>query len=160
MTTRTVKMFGLAYGSTPAEIAVTLDGESIYTGTVTTSDAVLPMTYENLVDTTIELCNFEIPVDFEGTKSMTCSVTNGTVIFAQINTNYCLIGNSVGSGPDVYHSTNSTGDARSNVSIDGVIQQVEHDELSAGTWWFKVYSGSTMTHNLIINAGTANVAPV
>ena len=110
MTTRTVKMFGLAYGSTPAEIAVTLDGASVYTGTVTTVNTPSPsMPNPDLTNTTIEFCTFEIPMDFEGTKSMTCAVTNGIVIFAQISANYCVIANTdpvIVAGPDVFNSTN------------------------------------------------------
>jgi hypothetical protein len=160
MTTRTVKILGLAYGSTPAEIDVTLDGGSVYTGTVTTVDSPLPsLPNLEIENTTVEFCSFEIPMDFEGTKAMTCSVTNGTVIFAQIKANYCVIGNAIGSGPDGYLSTNTTGDARSNIIIDGVVQTPIPDELT-GTWWFKIPAGSTLTYDLDLVAGTANVAPV
>ena len=69
MTTRTVKMLGLAYGSNPAEITVTLDGTTIYNGNVTTANAPVPQLPNlDLVDSTVELCSFEIPVDFSGTK--------------------------------------------------------------------------------------------
>lgn len=163
MTTRTVKMLGLAYGNTPAEINVTLDGATIYSGTVTTTNAPLP-TLPNLelVPTTVEFCNFEIPMDFTGTKPMTCTVSNGTVIFAQIISNYCVINNtnpSYGSGPDGFLNIDGAGDARSTVLIDGVAQPINHEELP-GTWWFKVDSGSVLSYNLDISAGTANVAPV
>jgi hypothetical protein len=127
---------------------------------VNTVDTILPTSHGNLVDTTVELCNFEIPMDFAGTKPMTCLVTNGTVIFAQINANYGLIGNSVGSGPDGYFDLNGATDPRSNVFIDGTPQQVEHTPGTEGTWWFVVRNGSTLTYDLNIVAGTANVAPV
>ena len=117
MTTRTVKIFGLAYGSSPAEISVTLDGAPVYTGTVSTLDQ-LPLSGPDteMVDATTEFCTFEIPMDFEGTKPMTCSVTNGTVIFAQITANYCVIGNAIlaaGTGPDGFNSINGANDVRS-----------------------------------------------
>lgn len=162
MTTRTVKMFGLAYGSSPAEIAVTLDGVSVYSGTVATSDVPVPaMPDSALVDTTTEFCNFEIPLDFVGTKPMTCIVTNGTVVFAQIKANYCVIANTdpvIGTGPDGFYNIDGLGDARSSVSIDGVAQPINHEELP-GPWWFTVNAGSTLTYDLDVQAGTANVAP-
>lgn len=162
MTTRTVKMFGLAYGSTTAEIAVTLDGVSVYTGTVTTSNTLIPsMPDPSLVDTTVEFCNFEIPMDTNGTLPMTCTVLNGTVIFAQINANYCAIANTdpvIGTGPDIFKNIDGLGDARSNVAIDGVLQPMNHEELP-GTWWFTVPTGSVLTYDLDVIAGTANVAP-
>jgi hypothetical protein len=160
MTTRTVKMLGLAYGSTPAEIAVMLDGVSVYAGTVTTVDTPIPsMPNPDLVNTTIEFCTFEIPMDFEGTKSMTCTVTNGNVIFAQIHANYCVVTKTdpvAGTGSEVFGSINRDNDARSNVAIDGIAQSMNH-EAFPGTWWFKVYAGSTLTYDLNVVAGTANV---
>lgn len=162
MTTRTVKMFGLAYGSSPAEITVTVDGNAIYTGTVTTADSPLPeLPNPDLTPTTIELCEFEIPMDFSGTKPMACTVNTGTVIFAQIKANYCVIANTdpvVGTGPTGFYNIDRMGDARSNVAIDGLAQPINHEELP-GTWWFKVPTGSTLTYNLDVVAGTANVAP-
>jgi hypothetical protein len=163
MTTRTVKMFGLAYGSSPAEIAVTLDGASVYTGIVPTTDTPLPtLPNPDLTDTTVEFCNFQIPMEFDGAKPMACSVTNGTVIFAQILANYCVLANTdpvLGAGPDVFNNIDDPVDARSNVAIDGVTQPVNHNEELPGTWWFTVPAGSTLTYNLDVRAGTANVAP-
>jgi hypothetical protein len=162
MTTRTVKMLGLAYGSTPAAITVNLDGAPVYSGTVTTVDTPVPaMPDPSLVDSTVELCNFELPMDFSGILPMSCAVTNGTVIFAQINANYCVIANSnpvIGQGPDVYECIDGVGDARSNVAIDSISQPMNHEELP-GTWWFKVSAGSVLTYDLDVIAGTANVAP-
>jgi hypothetical protein len=162
MTTRTVKMLGLAYGPTPAEIEITFDGNTIYTGTVSTTDSPLPsLPNSELTPTTIEFCQFEIPMEFSGTKPMSCTVNNGTVIFAQIVANYCAIANSdpfIGTGPDVYLPTDGIVDSRSNVAINGVAQVVNHEELP-GTWWFTVPTGSTLTYDLDVIAGTANVAP-
>ena len=162
MTTRTVKLFGLAYGSSPAEIAVTLDGAPVYTGTVTTNDTLVPsLPNLEIANTTAEFCEFEIPLDFEGTKAMTCSVTNGTVIFAQILANYCVIANTdpvIGTGSTGFSSIDGIGDARSNVSINGVAQTVNHTEELSGTWWFIVPSGSTLSYDLDVQAGTANIA--
>lgn len=162
MTTRTVKMFGLAYGSSPAEIAVTVDGSNIYSGTVTTENVAVPMLPNlDLVGTTVEFCNFEIPMEFSGTKPMTCTVSGGTVVFAQIRANYCVYANTdpvIGSGPDGFFNIDGLGDARSNVFIDGVAQTINHDEELNGTWWFAVPAGSTLTYDLDIEAGTANVA--
>jgi hypothetical protein len=164
MITRTVKMFGLAYGSTPAEIAVTLDGVSVYTGPVTTVDTPvlsLPANSE-IANTTVEFCNFEIPLEFVGSKPMTCTVTNGIVIFAQITANYGVIANTTpvyGHGADVFRDIAGRDDARSNVEIDGVPRLIAPTEELNGTWWFLVPAGSTMIHDLNIVAGTANIAP-
>jgi hypothetical protein len=163
MTTRTVKMFGLAYGSNPAEIAVTLDGVSVYTGTITTTDAPLPSLPElEIANSTVDFCSFEIPMDSSGILPMTCEVLSGTVIFDQIKANYCTIADTdpvIGSGPDLYKSIDGTVDARTNVSIDGVAQSVNQADEFSGSWWFVVPAGSTLTCDLNVVAGTANVAP-
>jgi hypothetical protein len=163
MTTRTVKMFGLAYGTTPAEIAVTLDGVSVYTGTVTTADEPVPsLPNLEIANTTVEFCNFEIPMDANGTIPMTCTVLSGTAIFAQIQANYCVIANTdpvIGTGPDIFNNIDGVGDARSNVFIDGDAQPINHTEEFGGTWWFTVPADSTLTYDLDVIAGTANVAP-
>jgi hypothetical protein len=155
-------MFGLAYGSTPTEIAVTLDGATVYSGTVTTENALVPtMPNDGLSDTTVELCNFEVPVDFNGSKPMTCTVNGGTVIFAQITGNFCAFANIspvIGSGPDRFQNINGNSDPRSNVFINGVAQTVNHDTL-AGTWWFTIPSGSVLSYDLNIIGGTVNVPP-
>jgi hypothetical protein len=160
MTTRTVKMFGLAYGPTPAEITVTLDGVSVYTGTVTTADEPVPsLPNIELVDTTVEFCNFEIPMEFSGAKPMTCTVNSGTVIFADILANYVVADNTdpvAGSGPDQFFGIDGAGNARSSVFIDGVEQPMNHEEFG-GSWWFKVSEGSTLSYNLDIQAGTPNI---
>jgi hypothetical protein len=96
MTTRTVKMFGLAYGSSPAEITVTSNGETVYSGTVPTLNQP-PLTWPDpsMVDATVEFCTFEIDMEFTGQIPMTSSVSSGTVIFANIFANYRRIANPV-----------------------------------------------------------------
>jgi hypothetical protein len=164
MTTRTVKILGLAYGSSPAEISVTQDGATVYAGTVPTLDQpVLTFPDPDLVSATTSFCTFEIPMDFSGTIPMTCAVTSGTVIFAQILANYCAIANTnpvIGTGADEYDNTAGQGvDARSNVVINGVPKTVNSEGLP-GTVWHTLSAGSTLSYDLNVIAGTANVAPV
>jgi hypothetical protein len=164
MTTRTTKIFGQGFGSTPAEIAVTLNGSTIYTGEVPTLDQAVPgLPNLDLVNSVAELCSFEIGMDVSGILPMTCTVLSGTVIFAQINANYCVIANTdpvIGTGPDGFYNIDGIGDARSNVFIDGVEQPINHTEEFDGTWWFTVAEGSVLSYDLDIVAGTANVAPL
>jgi hypothetical protein len=162
MTTRTVKMYGLAYGET-VDVNITFDGVTVYSGTVPSTNTPVP-TLPNilLVNTTEEFCNFEIPMEFEGTKPMTCSVTSGVMVFAQITANYGVIYSDpiYSEGANVFLPIGRRSDARSNVFIDGVAQPVNRDEIFNGTWWFTVAEGSTLTYDLNIAAGTANVAPL
>jgi hypothetical protein len=162
MTTRTAKIFGQGFGPEPAEITVTLAGSTIYTGEVPTLDQpVYSLPNPELSNSVVELCSFEIGMDDTGTLPMTCTVLSGTVIFAQILANYCVIANTdpvIGTGPDTFQNIDGMGDARSNVQIDDVLQPVNHETLP-GTWWFTVSEGSVLSYDLDIVAGTANVAP-
>lgn len=116
MTNRTVQIKGYGFGSSPAEITVTLEGNTVFTGAVTTADSP-PPSLPNLdldVDT-VSLCSFEIPVGFTGEKAMTCSVNSGTVIFAQIDINYVPIPNPVFSVEDRQYLTAQPPNPRANV---------------------------------------------
>lgn len=89
MTNRTIRIHGYGYSSTPATISVTLDGIEIFNGEITTVDSP-PPTLPDFTINPIVLCSFTLPVSFTGIKPMTCTVTNGTVLFANIDANYCV----------------------------------------------------------------------
>jgi hypothetical protein len=162
MITRTVKIFGQGFGSTPAEISVTLAGNVIYTGPVPTLDQpVYALPNLEFTSQIPEICNFEIAMDFSGTIPMTCTVLAGTVIFAQIEANYCAISGTdpvIGNGPDLFLCINGKDDPRSNTYIDGVQRLVNHEEYP-GSWWHGLSAGSTLTYDLNVQAGTTDVAP-
>ena len=76
MTNRIVQLLGYGFGATDATIEVTLDGNTIYTGTVPTlNQPVPPLPNPDLPTEGVVLCSFEIPVGFVGTKPMTCRQT-------------------------------------------------------------------------------------
>jgi hypothetical protein len=165
------------------------------------------------IDLSNVLCTFEIDTAFTGQIPMTCAVSAGTVIFAQISANYVSIPNPVytqaqidtltnpattqadrvaiytqvavpeltqsdldilldpaatpeqkqgilfahncttyiSSGADVYGPIDNT-DPRSTVVIDGIAQTPDHGEL-AGTWWWTIYTGSTLAYQLDVDPG-------
>jgi hypothetical protein len=89
MAQRTVVFKGLAYGSTPATVQVTANGVSIFSGTITTENQPMPaMPNPELVNATGPLFTMTVDTSFLGTVPMTCEVTAGTVIFADIVANY------------------------------------------------------------------------
>ena len=165
MTTRTVKIFGQGFGSAPAEILVTLNGNTIYTGAISTIDQpVYTLPNLELTSSVPELCNFEIDMDFSGTMPMTCEVLGGTVIFAQILANYYAVANTdpvVGSepniikstGPNVFKDINGISDPRLNVFVNNVAHPINHNEEFSGPWWFTVPAGSVLAYDLAVRAG-------
>jgi hypothetical protein len=95
MAIRTVQILGQGYGANPAEITVTASGNTVFSGTVSTVDQLLPALPNLEIDLNSVLCTFEIDTAFVGEIPMTCAVSTGTVIFAQIYANYVTISNPV-----------------------------------------------------------------
>lgn len=209
MPIRTVQIQGQGYGSTPAQITVTANATTVFSGTVSTVDQALPSLPNPAINLSNVLCTFEIDTAFVGSIPMTCAVSTGAVIFAKILANYVSIPNPVYTpaqiatlsnsgttqvqrveiytpvavpaltqaeidvllnptpspeqndviiahnlstytlGPDTYGPIDNT-DPRSTVVIDGIAQTPDHGEL-AGTWWWTINAGSTMTYQLDVD---------
>jgi len=94
MANRTIQILGQGYGTDPAQITVTLNGNTVFSGTIATVDQPLPALPMLLPATLDEvLCTFEIDLAFAGQIPMTCTVNSGTTIFAGILANYVAIPN-------------------------------------------------------------------
>lgn len=222
MTNRTVQVCGFGFAPSDATLIATVDSQTVFNGAIPTSNRPRPTLPDADLENSIApvLFTFEIPVNFQGTKSMTYQVTNGTVVLTNINANYCpMIPNTkfspeelqillsesatqqqkydiyalhtspaftqeetdailnwpdsglpwsqiktilaahgvshfLESGPGVFGSIGGDTDPRSNVSIDGVPQSVDHSERPNGTWWWTVNNGSTLSCDLVVAAGT------
>ena len=87
MAERTVVFKGLAYGATAATVQITANGVSVFSGTVTTQNQPVPSMPNTELDS-VALFTMTVDTAFSGTIPMTCEVTNGSVIFAQILANY------------------------------------------------------------------------
>ena len=95
MANRTVQILGQGYGSSPAQITVTSNGNTVFSGTVSAVDQPLPALPNLAINLSEILCTFEIDQAFTGQIPMTCAVSSGTVIFGQIYANYVAIRNPV-----------------------------------------------------------------
>jgi hypothetical protein len=95
MANRTVQILGQGYGANPAQITVTANGNTVFSGTVSSIDQSPPSLPNLNINLAEILCTFEIDQAFTGQIPMTCAVSSGTVIFAQIYANYVAIPNPV-----------------------------------------------------------------
>lgn len=93
MTNRILRFKGYGFGATDATVKVTFDGVEVFNGAVTTTSDPIPlMPNPSLASDVVVLFTVEtVPVSFSGTKPMTYEVTNGTVVFADIESNYMLL---------------------------------------------------------------------
>lgn len=92
MVTRTIQLLGQGYGPSPAEISVTLNGNTVFSGTVSTVNEPVPPLPSDPLPPVVVLCTFTVDQDFWSYDNleipMTCQVNNGTVVFAEIFANY------------------------------------------------------------------------
>jgi hypothetical protein len=95
MANRTVQFLGQGYGVSAAEITVTASGNTIFSGAVNTVDQPLPQLPNLGIELPTVLCTFEVDMSFSGKIPMTCVVSAGTLIFADIYANYSRIPNPV-----------------------------------------------------------------
>ncbi len=95
MANRTVQIRGQGYGPSPAQITVTANGNTVFSGTIATVDQPWPALPSLAINLPEILCTFEIDLAFTGQIPMTCTVNSGTTIFAAIFANYVPIPNPV-----------------------------------------------------------------
>lgn len=89
MANRILRFFGQGYGPSPASITVTKNGTTVYSGTIPTVDQPLPVLPDPaLINAQPALFDIEVDVEFWGQFPMTCTVTNGTVLFTNVQGNY------------------------------------------------------------------------
>lgn len=94
MANRTVQLLGQGYGASPAEITVTVNGNTVFSGTVNTVNQPLPEQPTNVMLNDV-LCVFELDGAITGEIPMTCATSAGTVIFANILSNHVWMPNPI-----------------------------------------------------------------
>lgn len=163
MTARTVQILGVAFGETPATVIATLDGNTIFNGTVTTRNEPIPTSnWTQLMNEWTPLFTFEIPMDFEGTIPMTCETSGSPVVFGTIAANYSNVwvygnveanipGYAESSGPDGYAVIHSH-DPRINTTLNGQPFTPERGASATGTWWWIIAESNVLGYDLHITS--------
>jgi hypothetical protein len=172
MTNRTLQFLGLAYGSSNVTITATIDNVTVFNNTVSTLNQELdnPQTITKPMPVLFSVENSDqFPVEFAGSKTMNITVTGGDcILLDDVLCNYQAHSTNVGNIYTFFTGTatdfvpcyngnpinsEQTGDVRSSVSIDGVVQVPDICPKSQGTWTWIVQAGNTITYNLNVTAG-------
>lgn len=158
MTDRTFQQRAQAYGSSPCQVVCQIDGNTVFSGSVTTLDQPFP----SLPDpdfTTVPAWSWQDSPDFTGTRQFTVSVTGSTLLLAQTFANdpYGNVANLDQFGS--FYSKEVDGvvynDPFTNETIDGVLQSGPYVPDKTGQWWWQIPAGSTFAATLNIKATTA-----
>lgn len=173
MATRTIKFIGKAY-STEGDVSVVVNFNNVevYSGTIATVNSECPqkpLSGEN----NDKLFTFDISTNISGSIPLTIAVSNGTLVFFDLignYTGYTLETDEAGNlvivdgayvvdvAPvDTYGDLNlntAQSDGKNNVVInpdqgEGQVREIMIEE-EAGDWYYKVWSGSTLSCNFVI----------
>lgn len=170
MVTRTFIQQGQGYGSTPVNVTVKLDGNTVYSGVIPTVDQAPPQggTGEGSGPVT-NLFSWTNDTSFSGTQDFRVEVApGGILLMTQTVANYTeTVDNIAGNVVVIPGNVNgflgfwteqigdaSIGDPFTNETIDNVPQEEHPDpgQLS-GQWWWYVSGGSVFAATLNVPQG-------
>lgn len=122
MAIRTIQIHGKSFGATPNMVVATLDGSQVFNGAVTTvNEPVWSLPNLALVNQQDLLFTFDVDTDLTGEIPMTVTVSDGTVIFGEILTNYVSMYNPVYTAEQITELANpSTTPAQRNAIYETV----------------------------------------
>jgi len=89
-TTRTMNFYGYGYGSTPANVTVTLNSTEIFSGEIPTLDQEAVFLHP---DEQVVIFTAQIPMDFAGNANVVVTANNGYVHNDYVSINYIPISN-------------------------------------------------------------------
>jgi hypothetical protein len=148
---KTLQFYGMGYRSEDTEntatVTVTLDGNTVYTGSVPTKDL---SEWDRTRDNQQILFTVDVP-GATSTASMTITCTGGDSV--DVNGIKCNLPFD-DSDPTVFHIANWHADPRQNVSLDGVAQTKGPNANlfpANGEWTYDIPNGSVLAYNLVIN---------
>ena len=156
MTDRTFKQHAMGFGEVPSQVVFQLDGNTVFSGAVTTVDEEFP----SLPDLDYRIDNiawtWTDDVEFSGTKSISIAVTGSPLMLADT-----LANNPLGNAELFvsFYSVEIDGvtyeDPLTDEEIDGVPQSGPPDPTLPGQWWWTIPAGSTFTATMHVNAPAA-----
>jgi hypothetical protein len=153
MTDRIFRQYALGFGSAPCQVTCQINGNTVFSGTVTTVDE--PMTSlpnaEYVIDNVA--WSWTNPVEFEGTQDITITVAGSQLVLAQ------TLANDPAANADVFGAFYNIeidgvvySDPFTEQTIDGIAQSGPYNPVTAGQWWWKIPAGATFTATMHVTA--------
>lgn len=153
MTLRTFRQYAQGFGAVPAQVVFQIDGNTVFSGAVTTLDQ--PMPSLPSIDYTIDnvAWTWQDDAEFAGTKSITVSVSDSPLILAMTlaDNPYSNV-ESYGAFYSVDIGNVSYADPFTDETINGVSQSGPYNPELPGQWWWRIPAGSTFTATMHVMA--------
>jgi hypothetical protein len=155
MTNRTFQQYAQGYGSIPCQVVCQINGNTVFSGSVTTVDHPLPTLPDLAVTIDNVAWTWQEDVEFTGSKSITVSVSGSPLVLATTladnpYSNVQSFGGfySIEVGNVVYS------DPLTDETIDGVPQSGPYNPDLPGQWWWMIPAGSTFAAIMHVTAPT------
>jgi hypothetical protein len=153
MTDRTFNQYALGFGSGQAEVVCQIDGNTVFSGTVTTVDQPMPSlpNFSYVIDNVA--WSWTAPADFSGTQQLVITVSNSDLLLGQT-----LANNPAGNADifSIFYKVEVDGvvyaDPFTNETINGVAQAGPYDPAIVGQWWWIIPAGSTFAATMHVSA--------
>ena len=153
MTDRTFQQYAQAYGSSECQVTCQINGNTVFSGAVTTLDQPWPSLPDPDFPEPALGWTWQDSADFQGTKEISIAVSGSNLLLGQTFANdpYSNVAEfgpfyEVEIGNVIYFDTFT------NEAIDGTAQSGPYQEQTPGQWWWNIPAGSVFTATMHINA--------
>lgn len=163
MTDRTFQQYAQGYGSTPAQVTFQIDGNTVFSGSITTVDQPWPSLPDPDFIAPAMAWTWQDQADFEGTKQISIAVTGSPVLLGQTFANNPLGNVAFIDQFNSFYSQEIDGvtyfDPFTDEAIDGVALSGPFQASTPGQWWWTIPAGSTFTATMHVNAALPPTPP-
>lgn len=157
---RRIILNGQGYGFADVRLNVTVDGETVFQGTIPTLDEPVPPLPFNDMDSGeigSEVASWDVDIDFTGTQQLTIDVESGTFLLTGILSTHSIMPN-----PESPPAMISSGqqawpcppEVLSNVVINNISSTMTgREEEYSGQWIWRITSGSSFRSDINLSPG-------
>ena len=160
MTLRTFQQHALGFGIIPAQVIFQINGNTVFSGAVTTLDQPRPSLPNPEYSVDNVAWTWQDDAEFSGTKSITVSVSDSPLLLANTlaDNPYSNVVN-YSAFYTVEIGNVSYADPFTNETIDGIAQSGPYNPELSGQWWWHIPAGSTFSATMHVTGLTPTEPP-